>query len=94
MVTFSEIFTQLPAFRIAVCHEHRSVVTARSVASHVNLQHRHLAVQARQRIVKEALGIAGRRFVGRRHEQHPIPRRGRAGDRRMDYPCGATARSV
>ncbi|KAH6628947.1 hypothetical protein F5144DRAFT_594835 [Chaetomium tenue] len=46
MVTFSEIFTLLPTFCTAVCPEHGSVVTARSVASHV-----------RQRIVAEALAL-------------------------------------
>ncbi|KAK4117932.1 hypothetical protein N657DRAFT_584553 [Parathielavia appendiculata] len=55
MVMFNDIFTPLPALRTAVCHDHGSVATARSVASHVNLQHRHLAVQARRRIVEEAL---------------------------------------
>ena len=57
MVAFNEIFTPLPAFRTAVCHEHRSVVTARSVASHVNSRHRHLAARVRQRIVAEALAL-------------------------------------
>ena len=57
MVAFDEIFTPLPAFRTAVCQEHGSVVTARSVTSHVNSRHRHLAARVRQRIVAEALAL-------------------------------------
>ncbi|KAK4096688.1 hypothetical protein N658DRAFT_404715, partial [Parathielavia hyrcaniae] len=59
MVTFDELFIPLPAFQIAICREHRSAVTAKSVASHVGSQHRHLAAQVRQRIVKEASALRG-----------------------------------
>ncbi|EAQ91765.1 predicted protein [Chaetomium globosum CBS 148.51] len=83
MATFSEIFTPLPASRTAVCHEHGSVVTARSVASHVNSRHRHLAAQGSPADRGRGVGVTGRRFVGRRYEQYPIPRRGGPGDRRI-----------
>ena len=54
MASFDELFTPLPAFRTAICREHRSAVTARSVASHVSSCHRHLAVSVRRRIADEA----------------------------------------
>jgi hypothetical protein len=54
MATFDELFTRLPAFQVAICREHRSAVTTRSVGSHVNSQHRHLATQVRRRITEEA----------------------------------------
>jgi uncharacterized C2H2 Zn-finger protein len=57
MGTFNEWFIPLPAFQIAICREHRSAVTAKSVASHVSSQHRHLAAQVRQRIVEEASAL-------------------------------------
>ncbi|KAK4096675.1 hypothetical protein N658DRAFT_562300, partial [Parathielavia hyrcaniae] len=59
MVAFDELFIPLPAFRIAICHEHRSAVTAKSVASHVGSQHRHLAARVRQRIAEEASALQG-----------------------------------
>ncbi|KAK4117931.1 hypothetical protein N657DRAFT_685630 [Parathielavia appendiculata] len=48
---------QLPAFRIAICREHSSAVTAKSIASHIDLQHSHLALGDRRRIVEEASAL-------------------------------------
>ncbi|KAL2015345.1 hypothetical protein VTK56DRAFT_5777 [Thermocarpiscus australiensis] len=57
MVTFDELFIRLPAFRVAVCREHRSAVTAASVVSHVNSYHSHSAARVRQRIAEEASAL-------------------------------------
>jgi uncharacterized C2H2 Zn-finger protein len=57
MAAFDEVFIPLPAFRIAICREHCSAVTAKSIASHVGSQHRHLAAQVRRRIAEEASAL-------------------------------------
>ena len=57
MVAFDELFIPLPAFQIAICREHGSAVTAKSVIRHVGSQHRHLAAQVRQRIAEEAAAL-------------------------------------
>ena len=57
MASFDELFIPLPAFRTAICREHRSAVTAKSVASHVDLCHRYLAAHIRQRIAEEAAAL-------------------------------------
>ena len=57
MVAFDELFIQLPAFQIAICREHGSAVTAKSVRSHISSQHRHLAAVVRQRIAAEASAL-------------------------------------
>ncbi|KAJ1678409.1 hypothetical protein EV182_004106, partial [Spiromyces aspiralis] len=57
MVTFDELFITLPEFQVAVCREHRSAVTAKSVASHIGSRHRHLAGPVRQRIAAEASAL-------------------------------------
>ncbi|KAK4031612.1 hypothetical protein C8A01DRAFT_51362 [Parachaetomium inaequale] len=40
-----------------ICRDHRSAVTAKSVAAHINSSHRHLAVRFRQSIVEEASAL-------------------------------------
>ena len=57
MSTFDELFITLPTFRIAICCEHCSAVTARSVVSHVGSQHRDLSASNRQRIASEATAL-------------------------------------
>jgi len=57
MSSLQEWFALSPAFGVAICHEHGVAITAKSVASHVKLYHRHVATQARQRIVEEAAAL-------------------------------------
>ena len=57
IVLFDEFFKRFPAFRIAVCREHCGAVTAKSVASHVDSYHSHLAPGDRRRIVEEGLAL-------------------------------------
>ncbi|KAK4116043.1 hypothetical protein N656DRAFT_786537 [Canariomyces notabilis] len=59
MASFDELFVPLPAFRTAVCREHRTAVTAKSVARHVNSHHGHLAACTRRCIVEEASALHG-----------------------------------
>jgi uncharacterized C2H2 Zn-finger protein len=56
-VLFDEFFIRLPAFRIAICREHRGALTAKSIASHVDSQHSHIALGDRRRIVEEASAL-------------------------------------
>ncbi|KAK4242954.1 hypothetical protein C7999DRAFT_36724, partial [Corynascus novoguineensis] len=54
MTSLQEWFALSPALGVAICHEHGVAMTAKSVASHVKVYHRHVATRARQRIVEEA----------------------------------------
>ncbi|KAK3898346.1 hypothetical protein C8A05DRAFT_19049, partial [Staphylotrichum tortipilum] len=55
--SFDELFTQLPAFQVAICREHYSAVTAKSVVSHVGSYRRHLSTYIRQRIMEKAAAL-------------------------------------
>ena len=57
MASFDELFIQLPTFQAAICREHHSAGTAKSAASYIHLQHRHLVASVRQRIVEEASAL-------------------------------------
>ncbi|KAK4232681.1 hypothetical protein C8A03DRAFT_20074 [Achaetomium macrosporum] len=57
IILFDKLFIRLPAFQTAICREHSTAVTAKSVASHVDLQHCFLAPGDRRRIVEEASAL-------------------------------------
>lgn len=57
MAAFDEIFTHVPAHRIAVCREHGGVVTAKSVASHVGRHHGYVGAQERREVVEAAAAL-------------------------------------
>ncbi|KAK4095946.1 hypothetical protein N658DRAFT_481442 [Parathielavia hyrcaniae] len=59
MASFDELFVRLPAFRTAICYEHYTIVTAKSVTRHVDSYHGHLAARTRRYIVEEASALRG-----------------------------------
>ncbi|KAK4118892.1 hypothetical protein N657DRAFT_556715, partial [Parathielavia appendiculata] len=57
MAVFNEVFIPLPTSWIAICREHCRAVTAKSIISHINSQHRHITAQVHRRIVEEASAL-------------------------------------
>ncbi|KAK4242948.1 hypothetical protein C7999DRAFT_36738, partial [Corynascus novoguineensis] len=57
MASIEDWFILSPSLRVAICREHGIALTAKSVVSHVNRYHRHLATRARQQIIEAAAAL-------------------------------------